>query len=55
MKRQSKMMEQRHSIYNQGDDWEKVVDNDTDAIYEHYKKIGKFFHESFETSQQMCC
>lgn len=28
-----------------GDDWESVVDNDTFAIYEHAKIIGKFFHK----------
>jgi pimeloyl-ACP methyl ester carboxylesterase len=28
----------------QGEDWESVVDNDTNAIYEHAKTIGKFFH-----------
>ena len=29
----------------QGEDWESVVDNDTIAIYEHAKTIGKFFHK----------
>ena len=28
----------------QGDDWERVVDNDTTAIVQHEKEIGKFFH-----------
>lgn len=28
-----------------GDDWESVVDNDTDAIYEHAKTIGFFFYK----------
>lgn len=36
-------------IYNHGENWEQVVDNDTNAIYEHYKKIGKFFHKPLET------
>lgn len=31
--------------YNHGLDWEKVVDNDTQALYAHYKTIGKFFHK----------
>lgn len=35
-------------IYNQGNNWEQVVDNDTDALYEHYKTIGKFFHIPIE-------
>lgn len=29
----------------QGEDWESVVDNDTIAILEHAKTIGKFFHK----------
>jgi pimeloyl-ACP methyl ester carboxylesterase len=29
----------------QGEDWERVVDNDTIAINEHAKTIGKFFHK----------
>jgi len=32
-----------------GEDWENVVDNDTYAIYEHSKNIGKFFHKPLET------
>ena len=28
-----------------GDDWENVVNNDTEAILEHAQKIGKFFHK----------
>ncbi|MHC1723345.1 MAG: alpha/beta fold hydrolase [Aminipila sp.] len=28
-----------------GEDWESVVDNDTKAIFEHSKTIGKFFHK----------
>ncbi|MGX9756094.1 alpha/beta fold hydrolase [Clostridioides difficile] len=38
-------------IYNQGENWEQVVDNDTEAIFEHYKTIGKFFHKPLETMQ----
>jgi pimeloyl-ACP methyl ester carboxylesterase len=29
-----------------GDDWERVVDNDTFAIQEHAKTIGRFFHKA---------
>ena len=36
---------------NQGEDWETVVDNDTRAVYEHYRSIGKFFHEPLESLQ----
>lgn len=32
-----------------GDDWENVVDNDTYAIHEHAKRIGKFFHKPLQT------
>ncbi|QHQ62918.1 alpha/beta fold hydrolase [Anaerocolumna sedimenticola] len=35
----------------QGDDWESVVDNDTNAIFEHSKLIGKFFHKPISTLQ----
>lgn len=28
-----------------GEDWERVVDNDTKAIFDHSKTIGKFFHK----------
>ena len=31
--------------YMNGNDWEKVIDNDTVAIYEHSKKIKKFYHK----------
>ncbi len=31
--------------YMQGNDWEKVIDNDTLAIVWHEKEIGKFFHK----------
>ncbi len=34
-----------------GDDWESVVDNDTNAILEHSKWIGKFFHKPLSTLQ----
>lgn len=37
--------------FNQGDDWEQVVDNDTRAMYEHYKTIGRFFHKPLESLQ----
>lgn len=30
--------------YMQGEDWERVVDQDTAAIVEHAKTIGRFFH-----------
>lgn len=36
---------------NQGEDWETVVDNDTRAVYEHYRSIGKFFHKPLESLQ----
>ncbi|MGL5437252.1 MAG: alpha/beta fold hydrolase [Lachnospiraceae bacterium] len=32
--------------YMHGDDWESVVDNDTNAIVNHEKHIKKFFHKS---------
>ncbi len=28
-----------------GDDWESIVDKDTEMTLEHEKKIGKFFHK----------
>jgi len=31
--------------YNHGEGWEQVVDNDTEALYNHYKTIGKFYHK----------
>ena len=31
--------------YMHGDDWETIVDLDTQAIVEHDKTIGKFFHK----------
>ena len=34
--------------YNQGYDWENVIDNDTIAIKEHYKTIKHFFHHSLD-------
>ena len=30
-----------------GADWEQVIDNDTDAIIEHYKEIGVFFTDHY--------
>jgi hypothetical protein len=30
---------------NHGEDWENIVDNDTDAVIEHYKCIKGFFHK----------
>lgn len=35
--------------YMHGDDWEQVVDNDTEAIRRHDETIGKFFHKPLET------
>lgn len=35
--------------YNHGQDWENVVDNDTNALFEHNKTIGKFFHKPLES------
>lgn len=32
-----------------GDDWNQVVDNDTNAIIEHAKNIGKFFHRELSS------
>lgn len=34
-----------------GEDWETVVNNDTNAIYEHNRTIGKFFHKPLESLQ----
>ena len=31
--------------YCHGDDWESIVDNDTDAVIRHGKSIKKFFHK----------
>ena len=31
--------------YMNGDDWESIVDKDTEMTLEHEKKIGKFFHK----------
>lgn len=36
---------------NHGECWEVVVDNDTRAMDEHYRTIGKFFHKSLESMQ----
>ena len=35
--------------YMHGDDWEQVVDNDTEAIRRHDETIGRFFHKPLET------
>ena len=35
----------------QGEDWESVVDNDTKAIVEHSRSIGKFFHKDLLSLQ----
>lgn len=35
----------------QGDDWENVVDNDTNAIAEHAKSIHAFFHKPISSLQ----
>lgn len=34
--------------YNHGNDWEEVVDNDTQALYEHNKTISRFYHKGLE-------
>ena len=34
--------------YMQGKDWESVVDNDTFAIIQHEKNVGKFFHRNLQ-------
>lgn len=33
----------------QGQDWEKVVDNDTSALIRHQKEIGVFFHKDLRS------
>lgn len=35
----------------QGEDWENVIDNDTEAICKHSKSIGKFFHKPLNDLQ----
>lgn len=35
--------------YMQGDDWESVVDNDTQALCNHAKNIKNFFHKELST------
>lgn len=35
--------------YMHGTDWERVVDNDTDAIIRHNKDIGIFFHKPLQS------
>lgn len=34
--------------YMQGKDWESIVDNDTFAIIQHEKNVGKFFHRNLQ-------
>ena len=34
-----------------GDDWEKVVDADTEAVVNHAKTVGAFFHRPFSELQ----
>lgn len=31
--------------YNHGDDWESIIDKDTDVIIRHYENIKNFFHK----------
>ncbi len=33
-------------LYNHGNNWENVIDNDTAAIKQHYNTIKQFFHHS---------
>ncbi len=49
----SKQDEATKSFYSQmhGEDWESVVDNDTNAMYEHLHTIGKFYHKSLSELQ----
>lgn len=49
----SKQDENGRMFYNymHGEDWENVVDNDTDAVIKHDKEIGNFFHKSLSTLQ----
>ncbi|MTQ97776.1 alpha/beta fold hydrolase [Pseudoflavonifractor sp. BIOML-A6] len=35
--------------YMHGEDWERVVDSDTDAILRHEREIGAFFHRSLRS------
>lgn len=35
--------------YMHGSDWEQVVDNDTNAIIQHSKDIGVFFHKRLQS------
>ncbi len=32
-------------LFNHGDDWESVVDNDTEVVKQHHKVISEFFHK----------
>lgn len=31
--------------YNHGNDWESIIDNDTDVIIRHHKSVVNFFHK----------
>ncbi len=48
---QSKLDQGTRMFYQfmHGDDWESVVDNDTRAIEEHDRTIGRFFHKPLES------
>lgn len=35
--------------YMHGSDWEQVVDNDTNAIIQHSREIGTFFHKRLQS------
>lgn len=37
--------------YMQGENWEQVVDNDTNAVIKHDEEIGCFFHKDLEALQ----
>ena len=39
--------------YMHGQDWELIVDNDTDAIIRHQKEIGAFFHKPLEEQREI--
>ncbi|MEA5084197.1 MAG: alpha/beta hydrolase [Lachnospiraceae bacterium] len=49
----SKQNENTKMFYSlmHGEDWENVVDNDTNSINEHSLTIGKFFHKPLESLQ----
>ncbi len=37
-----------------GEDWERVLDSDTEAVVAHAKEIGDFFHKSSQDLQVNC-